>query len=137
MVVAGAYGALKNGLIPLEVADLPGGSDSDQILATAFDNHESNFQVQGIGTVVRILPDDNEGSRHQKFIVQLSSGQTLLVAHNIDLAKRIESLETGDSIEFNGEYEWNSKGGIIHWTHHDPHGKHVAGWLKHNGRMYQ
>ena len=39
--------------------------------------------------------------------------------------------------QFGGEYEWNEKGGIIHWTHHDPAGRHADGWLKHNNRIYQ
>ena len=106
-------------------------------IKNAYENRRSNVQVQGSGTVTRILRDDNEGSRHQKFILQLSSGQTLLVAHNIDLAPRINSISNGDNVQFYGEYEWNSKGGVIHWTHHDPNGRHVGGWLKHNGRTYQ
>jgi len=87
--------------------------------------------------VSRILSDDNKGSRHQRFILRLSSGQTLLVAHNIDLAPRINNLQNGDSVQFYGEYEWNSTGGVIHWTHHDPGGQHVGGWLEHNGRKYK
>ena len=87
--------------------------------------------------MVRVLADDNNGSRHQRFIVQLGSGQTLLVAHNIDIADRVAYLESGDHIEFNGEYEWNPKGGVIHWTHHDPQGRHQSGWIKHNGHTYQ
>ena len=45
----------------------------------------------------------------------------------------------GDSeqVEFYIQYDSNPKGGVIHWTHHDPDGKHVAGWLKHNGIVYQ
>ena len=97
----------------------------------------SGQQVSGSGRVVRILADDNDGSRHQRFILGLSSGQTLLVAHNIDLAPRVASLSTGDTVKFYGEYEANSKGGVIHWTHHDPQGRHVAGWLEHRGRRYQ
>ena len=97
----------------------------------------SGQQVSGSGRVVRILSDDNDGSRHQRFILGLSSGQTLLVAHNIDLAPRVSSLSTGDTVKFYGEYEANSKGGVIHWTHHDPQGRHVAGWLEHRGRRYQ
>jgi hypothetical protein len=106
-------------------------------LKIAYDNRESNVQTQGRGKVVHILPDDNVGSRHQRFLLQLPSGQTLLIAHNIDLAKRVSGLQVGDTVEFYGEYEWNSKGGVLHWTHRDPKGRHVGGWLRHQGRTYQ
>ena len=106
-------------------------------LQSAYENHQSNVQVKGSGTVIRILKDDNKGSRHQKFILKLSSGQTILIAHNIDLAPRINSISKGDVVQFYGEYEWNNKGGVVHWTHRDPNGRHVGGWLKHNGNTYQ
>ena len=88
-------------------------------------------------TVIRVLADDLNGSRHQRFIVELASRQTLLITHNIDIAPRIDGLEVGDSVRFNGEYVWNEKGGVIHWTHHDPRGRHVAGWVIHNGKTYK
>ncbi len=94
-------------------------------------------QTQGSGVVTRILSDDNEGSRHQRFILRLPSGQTLLVAHNIDLAARVANIQVGDTVEFNGEFETNPQGGVIHWTHHDPQGMHIDGWLRHKGRTYQ
>lgn len=97
----------------------------------------SGEQVRGSGVVIRMLADDNEGSRHQRFILELPSGETVLIAHNIDLAPRVSSLNTGDTVGFYGEYESNSQGGVIHWTHHDPQGRHVAGWLEHHGRRYQ
>jgi hypothetical protein len=87
--------------------------------------------------VTRLLADDNEGSRHQRFIIELKTGQTILISHNIDLALRIDSLEAGDEVTFFGEYVWNSQGGTVHWTHLDPKGRHVAGWVKHKGRVYQ
>lgn len=94
-------------------------------------------QTAGSGVVTKILADDNNGSRHQRFILTLDSGQTVLVAHNIDLAPRVENLQVGDKVSFYGEYESNNKGGVIHWTHHDPAGKHAAGWLMHKGEKYQ
>lgn len=121
-----------------QLAGQPAGyvSESDAI-AEAYANQASGIQVTGAGTVSRILADDEEGGRHQRFILRLASGQTLLVAHNIDLAPRVDSLDVGDSVEFNGVYEWNDRGGVIHWTHHDPQGEHEAGWLRHRGRTYQ
>lgn len=125
-------------LLLLVSASLEGfGSGTDAVAASAFANHKSNIQVQGSGQVIKVLSDDNNGSRHQRFIIKLASGQTLLIAHNIDLATRIDSLKVGDAVEFYGEYEWNPQGGVIHWTHHDPQGKHTAGWIKHNGQTYQ
>ena len=109
----------------------------DNPIGRAFASGASDIQVEGEGTVIRVLPDDLNGSRHQRFIVQLGSGQTLLVAHNIDIAPRIDGLKVGNSVRFHGEYFWNEKGGVIHWTHHDPQGRHVAGWLKHNGKTFK
>jgi len=108
-----------------------------QRLANAYENQQSNVQVSGEGRVIHILPDDNRGSRHQKFLLELPSGQTLLISHNIDVAARINSLREGDTVEFYGEYEWNPQGGVVHWTHHDPGGRHENGWLKHKGTNYQ
>ena len=114
-----------------------GAASDDSPIGRAFKNRTSNVQVEGKGEVTRLLADDLAGSRHQRFIVSLASGQTVLIAHNIDVAPRVDGLQEGDSVRFYGEYIWNEKGGVVHWTHHDPEGKHVAGWLKHNGRTYQ
>ena len=119
-------------------------SSSDQnqqnglsLIQQAFDRHQSNVQVQSVGRVKAVLSDDNEGSRHQKFILGLENGLTVLVAHNIDLAPRIKNIQKGDTVEFYGEYEYTEKGGVIHWTHHDPQNRHVGGWLKYEGEIYQ
>lgn len=117
--------------VPIAVTE-----DSGAVLADAFARRLS-LQVEGRGTVARILADDNDGSRHQRLIVQVSADQTVLIAHNIDLAPRVANVRVGDEIAFFGEYEWNPQGGVIHWTHQDPAGQHVAGWLRHDGRVYQ
>ena len=109
---------------------------SDDAILSAFTNHRSDLQVKGKGIVSRTLRDDDEGSRHQKFILKLDNGQSLLVAHNIDLAPRVNGIRSGDKIEFYGEYEWSEQGGVLHWTHDDPRGRHKNGWLKHNGKTY-
>ncbi len=103
----------------------------------AFERGQSDVLVEGAGRVIKTLPDDLKGSRHQRFIIRLPSGLTLLVAHNIDLAPKLTGLKVGDTVQFFGEYEWNEKGGLLHWTHDDPAGRHQDGWLKYNGRLYQ
>lgn len=112
-------------------------SASDEVLARAFEQRARNLQVEGQGVVLKVLADDNDGSRHQRFIVTLPSGQTLLITHNIDLAPRIAGLRVGDMVSFNGEYEWNPEGGVIHWTHLDPRERHPDGWIRHNGKLFQ
>lgn len=116
---------------------IKGSTKHTQVISNAYRNRLSDVQVKGSGVVSRILKDDNDGSRHQRFILRLSSGQTLLIAHNIDLAQRIGNLQQGDSVQFFGEYEWNSKGGVVHWTHQDPDDHHIGGWLKHEGQTYE
>jgi hypothetical protein len=84
---------------------------------------------------VRLLQDDHDGSRHQRFILQLPGRQTLLIAHNINLAQRVP-VGLGDRIRFRGMYEWNDLGGLVHWTHRDPQGIEDGGWVSHRRRKY-
>jgi hypothetical protein len=118
-------------------APAPVASAQDRAIADAFAAHSSGVSVSGGGTVARVLPDDTSGDRHQRFILRLASGQTVLIAHNIDIAPRVEGLAVGDAIEFSGQFEFNDEGGTVHWTHHDPSGNHPAGWLRVDGSVYQ
>jgi hypothetical protein len=123
---------------PLAIASQrPAQLTSLKVLQAAYQSKQSNIQVLQEGKVIKILADDNYGSRHQRFLLQLASGQTLLIAHNIDLAPRLANLKVGDKVRFYGEYEWNDQGGVIHWTHRDPQGRHIDGWLELNGKRYQ
>ncbi len=115
-------------------------------IVQAFKGKKSNVFVEGSGVVKKLLADDNKGSRHQKFLVTISAEQTLLFAHNIDLAPRLDALAVGDVVTFRGEYVYNPKGGVMHWTHHDPSGRQemnspqgekLGGWIMHNGQKYE
>lgn len=102
-----------------------------------FNAADDGKQVMTQGTVCRILEDDNKGRRHQRFLIELKSGQTILIAHNIDLAGRVAPLAVGDILLVNGEYAFNEKGGVIHWTHRDPKGRHQHGWIKRANAIFQ
>ena len=103
---------------------------------TASERPVAASQLHDIGTVYRLLPDDTRGIPHQKFLVRTPSGRSLLIVHNTRLAPRIPDLRVHDTVEFCGDYEPNDKGGLVHWTHDDPAGRHPDGWLLHKGRYY-
>ena len=112
------------------------GNGGAAAIAEAFRDRRSGLMVEAEGTVERLLADDLEGSAHQRLIVRLAGGQTVLISHNIDLAPRVPAA-AGDSLGFRGQYEWNDRGGVVHWTHHDPGGRRPGGWLEHDGRKYR
>lgn len=106
-------------------------------IQAAFREQKNDVQVMQEGPIITVLTDDTAGDRHQRLILRLKSGQTLLIAHNIDLAPRIPSPKVGEVLRFYGVYEWNDEGGVVHWTHRDPDGKHIDGWLEYRGARYQ
>jgi hypothetical protein len=101
----------------------------------AFRNHRSGVIVTAEGSVVRLLAEENERARLQRFTLRLTSGQTLLVAHNIDLSGRIP-VQRNALVKLHGQYEWSDNGGAVHWTHRDPQQKQEAGWIEIGGRRY-
>lgn len=105
-------------------------------LMRAFQEQRSKVWVEVNGEVSKILPDDNHGSRHQRLILRLPNSHTVLVAHNIDLTDKVP-LKRGDDLSIRGRYEWNDRGGVLHWTHHDPKGHIKGGWIRHQGKVYQ
>ena len=107
-------------------------------VAEAFKNQQSDVIVDNVpGTVESVLPDDLEGDRHQRFVMRVSRNQTLLVVHNIDIAPRLSTLRKGDRVSVKGEYEWNERGGLIHWTHKDPRNSLEDGWIDYNNVRYE
>ncbi len=121
--------------------DTQPGSQSTQPQPSA--HHEVNWSawsagewITVAGTVKRTLADDKEGSRHQRFILAVPEGRTMLVAQNIDLADRVP-LKTGDRLSIHGRYETNNRGGVIHWTHHDPDRRIPGGWIEFDGKRFR
>jgi hypothetical protein len=98
--------------------------------------NDSGKWIEDTGVVIRLLSDDNDGSRHQRLVLDVRHGTTLLIAHNIDLAQRVP-VGVGDRIRFRGMYEWNDLGGLVHWTHTDPLGVEDGGYIKYRSKLYQ
>ena len=104
-------------------------------LADLYQQQASKTWVEFEAQVQRLLSDDQEGSRHQRFIVE-HDGQTVLIAHNIDLAPRVP-VAVGDEVLIRGRYEWNDRGGVVHWTHHDPQNRLPGGWIEHRKKKFK
>jgi hypothetical protein len=100
-----------------------------------FTKRDDGDWIEVTGFVRRLLSDDNDGSRHQRFIIDIGGGSTLLIAHNIELAKRVP-VGMGDRVRVRGIYEWNDLGGLVHWTHNDPQGVEDGGWVRYRRKEY-
>ena len=133
LVIASALLVVKL-MSPGTAGPPPGGGEA--AILEAYEEGRSGVRVVAAAVVDRVLADDVEGTRHQRFIVELPGGHTVLISHNVDLAPRVP-LSTGDFVRVCGQYEWNDRGGVIHWTHHDPRGEHDEGWIEYEGRRYR
>ena len=96
----------------------------------------THTEIHVSGTVTRYLGTrDSQSGEHEAFLVRPTDANTMLqIEDNVNLTGFIP-LRRGDAIELQGQYECND--GVIHWTHHDPSGRHVAGYVVVNGRRFQ
>jgi hypothetical protein len=118
------------------VAGSPAGGEAR--LAEAVRARRSGVVVEVTGEVVHLLPDDTRGARHQRFLVVVPGVErAILVSHNVDLAPRIDGLAVDDRVTLRGQFEWNEKGGVLHWTHRDPAGRRPGGFVRHEGLLYR
>jgi hypothetical protein len=99
-------------------------------------NQLSKVEVTAIVQVKKLLPDDTRGLQHQKFLLILSNGSSVLVANDLTYGQRVP-IQPGDIIKIHGEYIWNKLGGLIHWTHRSDTPRHESGWIECNGIRYQ
>jgi len=114
----------------------PSADTNESEVAAAQNNRASHVQVTCTLPVKRMLRPDDKGEKHEKFLLQLSNGSTILVAHNISRAPSVP-VEAGDIVTVHGEYIWNNKGGVIHWTHASDTPRHEGGYIDFKGQRYQ
>jgi Protein of unknown function (DUF3465) len=109
---------------------------SDQEALTAQADHAIKREITVEARVKKLLATDTEGLPHQKFLIELSNGTTILIAHDLKMAPAVP-IQAGDVLKIHGEYIWNARGGLIHWTHHSDTPRHESGWIDFNGARYQ
>lgn len=111
-----------------------GGADPNAAVYDAWRAQRSNVEVTARGSVARLLGIARGPSGlHEGFLLHLSGaaghGLTVRVEDNVDITGEIP-LSAGDQAEVRGEYIYDSRGGLIHYTHHDPRGRHPTGYVR-------
>ncbi len=94
----------------------------------------TSVEVSTSGSVARLL--GNYSSRtgtHEGFLLR-SNGLTIRVEDNTTITGAIP-LSKGEPVSLQGQYECND--GVIHWTHHDPRGRHSGGFIEAGGKIYR
>src|SRR5438270_10998308 len=72
---------------------------------------------------------------HETFGVRTAAGPVQII-DNVDIASRVP-VQPGDGIDVRGEMVHDAgRTPIVHWTHHDPQGKHAGGFIELRGRFY-
>jgi len=99
----------------------------------------SGSEVTVEGAVVRVLATSSgtQGA-HERFVVAVKAGnaeQDILVADNVTIG-RAAPVRRGDDVIVRGELAIDPTGPVIHWTHHDPRGRHESGFVRVNGELY-
>ena len=102
-------------------------------MSDAFTKRDDGEWVEVTGVVRRLLSDD--ALSHQRFVIDVGRRQTLLIAHNIEVADRVP-VGMGDRVHVRGLYEWNDLGGVVHWTHRDPMDDGTGGWVRYRRKTY-
>lgn len=102
---------------------------ADQEVLDAQKKNMSKIHVTFSALVYKLLPDDTKGIPHQRFLLRLSNNTTVLVAHNTNLGPYL-TIHPGDWVDISGEYIWNKKGGLVHYTHPSTNGFTKGGWIK-------
>jgi hypothetical protein len=110
----------------------------DAAVCGAFSAQRSGVEVVAQGSVTRVLGvQAGRSSPHEGFLLRLDSGCAIVVRVevNTDFTGTIP-LSIGQRVLVKGDYEYYSRGGVIHWTHRDPRGRHENGYVDVNGTMY-
>lgn len=106
------------------------------IVEHAFRVRQSGIMTEVTGTVVRILLDDKDDLRNQKFVIRLPNDQSVLVVHDQKAGGRVP-VSVGDTVLVRGEYMWTETGGTFRNTQRDFSPRRLHGWIDHEGDRYQ
>ena len=126
------FALLAGGCVPSEQAD-------NGKICGLYASGASDVEVIGQGSVLAILGTRNGPSGvHEGFLLKLTGGCDLMVRveTNVGITGPLP-LHPGETATVKGVFDDDADGGVIHWTHHDPSGRHIAGYVEAGGKIYQ
>lgn len=95
---------------------------------------EVTFNAQ-VTTAPHFFYGSNTHHMHEAFDAQTAAGPVEIV-DNVDIAPRVP-VQPGDRIDVRGEMVHDpGRMPVVHWTHHDPGGRHEDGFIRYRGRVY-
>lgn len=109
--------------------------DNSHEIQKAYYDKASNLMVEVNARVVRVYPDIEDTTTYQQFRIALENGHELMVMHDLGQAKRVP-LQANSELRIRGEYDWSTRGGVIHWTYDDPDRQREGGWIELNENKY-
>jgi hypothetical protein len=94
----------------------------------------SVVEITASGSVARLLGSyTSRTGTHEGFLLR-SGALTLRIENNTTITGPIP-LSKGEPVSLQGQYECND--GVVHWTHHDPRGRHTGGFIQAGGKTYR
>jgi hypothetical protein len=115
--------------------------DANGAVYDAWRTGRSHLELTASGSVARTLGlRRGPSGMHEGFLLHLRGsagrGLTIRVEDNVDLTGPIP-MAAGDDVEVRGEYVYDERGGLIHYTHLDPRGRHPGGYVRVHDKVYQ
>jgi hypothetical protein len=111
---------------------------NDAAVCAAFQQQLSGVEVIADGTVAQKLGTaQGPSGEHEGFSLRLRSGcaLTLRVETNTAFTGPIP-LRVGERVTVKGEFDYDTDGGVIHWTHRAMGSHHQSGYVEAGGRFY-
>jgi len=129
------------GVLLALAACAPSAHGEEGAVYRAWAEQRSYVEVTAQGSVARVLGiRTGPSGPHEGFLLHLRGadghGLTVRVEDNVAITGPVP-IAAGDDLTVRGEYIYDARGGVIHWTHHDPRGRHQSGYLDVGGRRYQ
>ncbi|MDP3509818.1 MAG: DUF3465 domain-containing protein [Candidatus Melainabacteria bacterium] len=125
---------IKSGTV-IGPANIPYAVDDAQIIQ-AQSQQARKVELTVTAPIKKLLREEDYREPHQRFLLILSNGTTVLVANDLQYGT-YAPVQEGNVVRIHGEYIWNERGGVLHWTHKSDEPRHESGYIDFNGMRYQ